>query len=68
MSLVKFKKRPLTSFIPSNFLAMDDILGNNLWSSDLLDVDFWNGNSREPALNIKETDKQFEIELAAPGF
>lgn len=68
MSLVKFKKRPLTSFIPSNFLDMDDFLGKNFLSNDLLDVDFWNGNSREPALNIKETDKQFEIELAAPGF
>lgn len=68
MTLVKVKKRPLKSFIPSTFLDMDDILRDRLWSSDLLDVDFWNGRSREPALNIIETDNQFEIELAAPGF
>ena len=29
---------------------------------------FWNGKRSEPALNIKETDDNFEIELAAPGF
>lgn len=70
MSLVKFRnrRRPLSNIIPSNFFDMDDVLGNRLWGSNLLDVDFWNGNSREPALNIKETDDQFEIELAAPGF
>ena len=70
MTLVKFKNRmrPFSNLIPSNFLDMDDFLENRLWGSNLLDVDFWNGKSREPALNIKETDDQFEIELAAPGF
>jgi HSP20 family protein len=29
---------------------------------------FWNGRTTAPALNIKETDDNFEIELAAPGF
>ena len=29
---------------------------------------FWNGRTGEPALNIKETDDHYEIELAAPGF
>ena len=29
---------------------------------------FWNGKNMEPALNIKETDDDFEIEMAAPGF
>lgn len=70
MSLVKFrnKRRPFSNLIPSNFLDMDDFLENRLLGSNLLDVDFWNGKSREPALNIKETDDKFEIELAAPGF
>lgn len=70
MTLVKFKnrRRPFSNLIPSNFLDMDDFLENRLWGSNLLDVDFWNGKSREPALNIKETNDQFEIELAAPGF
>jgi HSP20 family protein len=34
----------------------------------MLPENFWNGKSGEPALNIKETDDNFEIELAAPGF
>ena len=29
---------------------------------------FWNRKSAEPALNIKETDDNFDIELAAPSF
>ena len=29
---------------------------------------FWNRKSAEPALNIKETNDNFEIELAAPSF
>lgn len=68
MTLVKVKKRPLASFIPANFFEMDDFFKNRLWSNDLLEVDFWNGKTREPALNIKESDDKFEIELSAPGF
>ena len=29
---------------------------------------FWNGRTGEPALNIKETNDSYEVELAAPGF
>ena len=29
---------------------------------------FWNGRTSQPVLNIKETDDNFEIGLAAPGF
>jgi len=36
----------------------------NLVTSDF----FWTGRKGEPALNIKENDANFEIELAAPGF
>jgi len=70
MTLVKFKnrRRPFSNLIPSNFLEMDDFLGGSLWNRDLFDVDFWNGKTHEPALNIKEIDDHFEIELAAPGF
>jgi len=28
----------------------------------------WMGGQRLPAVNVKETDKNYEIELAAPGF
>ena len=68
MTLVKFRRRPWGNLATSDFFDTDNFLGNRLWARNLLDEDFWNGKSREPALNIKETDKAFEIELAAPGF
>ena len=69
MSLVKFKRRrPIASLMPSSFLDMDDFFNSRFLSRDLLSDDFWNGKSSEPALNIVETDDNFEIELAAPGF
>ena len=58
MSLVKFKSRPLENLITSDFLNNDD----------LLDTLFLNKKMNGPALNIKETDDAFEVELAAPGF
>jgi len=69
MSLVKFKRRrPLTNLMPSSFLDMDDFFNNRFLNRDLLSDDFWSGKSSEPALNIIETEDNFEIELAAPGF
>ena len=62
MSLVKFKHRnrrgPFSNLITSDFFDNDDLLDNRLW----------NKNLDEPALNVKETDDAFEVELAAPGF
>ena len=58
MSLVKFRnRRPWGNLITSDFFN-NQLLNNQLWNSQL----------NEPALNIKETDDAFEIELAAPGF
>jgi HSP20 family protein len=69
MSLVKFKKRrPSTNLIPSSFFDTDDFFGNSLMNMGLFDDNFWNGKTTEPAMNIVETDKDFEIELVAPGF
>jgi HSP20 family protein len=68
MSLVKFKSRPWGKLITSDFFDYDDFFGNRLASKNLLPGNFWTGILEEPALNIKETDKDFEIELAAPGF
>jgi len=70
MTLTKFKnrRRPLTNLITSDFFDMEDFFENRLWNRGLVNDDFWNGRSGEPALNIKETDNHFEIELAAPGF
>lgn len=61
MSLVK-RKNNLFPQIPSIF---DDFLGRDL--SDWLTTNFPNRDSSIPAVNIKETDREFTVELAAPG-
>lgn len=69
MSLVKFKpRRRFGSLIPNNFFDTDDFFENRLLNYPSLLDNFWNGKNNEPALNIKEEDDKFEIELAAPGF
>lgn len=70
MSLVKFKKRtrPFADLVTSDFFDMEDFFDNRFWKRGLLNERFWNGRTGEPALNIKELDDHFEIELAAPGF
>ena len=59
MSLVKFKKRrPWFPTDMANFFGDDD------WFNDR----FWNRYvQREPAMNIKDLDDSYEVELAAPG-
>jgi HSP20 family protein len=47
---------------------MDDFFDNRLWNRVFSNDQFWNGKNMEPALNIKEHNDSFEIELAAPGF
>lgn len=69
MTLVKFKKRrPFGNLITSDFFDMEDFFDNRFWNQGLLNDSFWNGRKGEPALNIKENETNFEIELAAPGF
>ncbi|MBT8285088.1 Hsp20/alpha crystallin family protein [Muriicola sp. SD30] len=70
MTLVRFKNRnrPFTNLITSDFFDMEDFFDNRFWKKGLVNEDFWNGRSGEPALNIREEDRHFEIELAAPGF
>lgn len=68
MSLVKFKRRPFGRLMANDFFDMDDFFDNRAWVRDMLPSSFWNGKTAEPALNIKETGDNFEIELAAPGF
>lgn len=68
MSLVKFRRRPFGSLIAQDFLDMDDFFDNRGWARDILPDRFWNGKRSEPALNIREIDDHYEIELAAPGF
>jgi len=68
MSLVKFRRRPFGKLVTQDFFDMDDFFDNRKWVRNMLPDTFWNGRTIEPALNIKETDDNFEIELAAPGF
>ena len=60
MTLVKFKK-PRLPWYDSMFT---DLLG----SDRLLTNDFLMENKWIPAMNVKETENLFEIEMAAPGF
>jgi HSP20 family protein len=58
MSLIKRSEFPL--------------LGNSTWLSDLFDNEKffdsdWLKKQSFPAVNVKETDKNYEIEVAAPG-
>jgi len=60
MTLVKFKK-PRIPWYDSMFT---DLLGSDrLMTNDFLLEDKW-----MPAMNVKETEENFEIEMAAPGF
>lgn len=68
MTLVKFKRRPFGDLLTQDFFDLDNFFDTRMWKSDLMDTEFWNGKTVEPALNIKETPDHFEIELAAPGF
>ncbi len=68
MSLVKFRRRPFGNLSTQDFFDMDDFFDNRRWVRNMLPDTFWNGNTSQPALNIKETDDDFEIELSAPGF
>jgi len=61
MKIVK-KTNDLFPRIPSFF---DDFLGRDL--SDWLTTNFPSKDSSMPAVNIRETDDDYQIELAAPG-
>jgi HSP20 family protein len=60
MTLVKFKKHRL----PWYDTMFTDLLGTDR----LLTNDFFMENKWTPAMNIKENDDHFEIDVAAPGF
>jgi len=60
MTLVKFNK-PRMPWYDSMFTDLLD-------SDRLLTNDFFKENKWIPAMNVKETDDLFEIEIAAPGF
>ena len=59
MSIIKFNKRfPWSNSALSNFLNAEDFFNDDFFAKDSL----------MPAMNVKENDDNFGIELAAPGF
>ena len=62
MSLIKFNTR--NRLYPWNNEGIKSFLSND----DFFNHDFLEEDSLMPAMNIKEHDKDFEIEFAAPGF
>ncbi|MBO0331866.1 Hsp20/alpha crystallin family protein [[Muricauda] lutisoli] len=68
MSLVKFKRRPLGRLIGPDFFDLDDFFEDRIWDPKTWKGRFWNGKTSVPAINIKETDDDFEVEMAAPGY
>ncbi|MDN3641202.1 Hsp20/alpha crystallin family protein [Lutimonas halocynthiae] len=60
MTLVKFKKPRLPRY--------DSMFTDLLGSDRLLTNDFMLEDKWIPAMNVKETEDHFEIEMAAPGF
>jgi len=72
MTVTKFgkRRRPFGKLASPEFFDfdMEDFFENRLWNRRFFNDTFWNGKANEPALNIKETDGFFTIELSAPGF
>jgi HSP20 family protein len=60
MSLIKFNKRnfPLSTYKMPNWFDMEDAFAD----------DFFDNGKVFPAMNVKENKKDFELELAVPGF
>ncbi|TRZ41261.1 Hsp20/alpha crystallin family protein [Robertkochia solimangrovi] len=59
MSLIKFNRRsPWLDSEMTRFLDTQDFFNDAFWNKTM---------QRQPALNIKETEEEFRIELAAPG-
>lgn len=63
MTLVKFKNR--NRLFPT---WNSDNLNSLLSYDDFFNDDFFEADSLMPAMNVVEHDKDFEIEIAAPGF
>ena len=59
MSIVKFKKRrPWFPTEFTNFFGDDDFFNDRFWNRYV---------QNEPAMNVKETEGEYQVELAAPG-
>jgi len=61
MKLVRRSKRPVSPFTS----VLDNFLNDDFFNYPAQKGTVW--NKTMPAVNIKETDDQFDIELAVPG-
>ncbi|MBT8263025.1 MAG: Hsp20/alpha crystallin family protein [Bacteroidia bacterium] len=68
MSLTTFKRKPWKTMFDKDFFEPNEFFDMRLPSIPFIESRFWNGKWKEPALNIIETDDEFKVELAAPGF
>jgi len=61
------KRRRTGSILP---MLRDDVFTNRFLTPGFFDLDdFWGGTIADvPMANIKETDKDFKVELCVPGF
>lgn len=59
MSLTKFRRR---------FPLIESGLPTWFETNELFEDDFFNNGKTVPAMNVKENEKTFHIELAIPGF
>jgi len=58
MSLVKFNRKPWGNLVTNDFFNSEDFFNGGTWMNKM----------EEPAMNVKENDDNFEIELSAPGY
>jgi len=58
-------KRSSNATLPSFVRMLDNIFSEDFSNSNRDGLTVWNGSM--PAVNVKETEDQFELELAAPG-
>lgn len=72
MTVTKFgkRRRPFGKLASPEFFDfdMEHFFEDRLWNRRFFNDRFWNRKATEPALNIKETNGFFDIELSAPGF
>ena len=54
--------------IPTRYVNQDVSLFDRLFNNDMFNRDFSETNTTLPSVNIKETEDEFGVEVAVPGF
>jgi HSP20 family protein len=64
--MTQLRKKHNGDLIPS---LTNDFFGNRFFGTDLLDFerDFFDGGIKVPLANVAETEKEFKVDLSAPG-